>query len=104
METVGEATWAHSVRSLKPGGTLVVSGATSGDAPAAELTRVFFLQLSVVGSTMGTRSELERLAQFVVQQRIEPVIDTTLPLEQARDGFAKMAAGDLFGKVVFTVS
>ena len=53
---------------------------------------------------MGSRGELERLAQFVVQQRIEPVIDTTLPLAQARDGFARMAAGELFGKVVFTVS
>jgi NADPH:quinone reductase-like Zn-dependent oxidoreductase len=104
METVGAATWSHSVNSLKPGGTVVISGATSGDAPSrAELTRIFFKQLRVVGSTMGTRGELERLAQLVVQQRIEPVIDMTLPLEQARDGFAKMAAGDLFGKVVFTV-
>jgi NADPH:quinone reductase-like Zn-dependent oxidoreductase len=104
METVGAATWSHSVNSLKPGGTIVISGATSGDAPSkAELTKIFFKQLRVVGSTMGTRAELERLAQFVVQQGIEPVIDTTLPLEQAREGFAKMAAGDLFGKVVFTV-
>ena len=53
IETVGEATWAHSVRSLKPGGTLVVSGATTGQAPPAELGRVFFLQLSVIGSTMA---------------------------------------------------
>ena len=53
---------------------------------------------------MGTRQELERLAQFVVQQRIAPVVDSVMPLEQARDGFAKMAAGELFGKVVFTVS
>jgi NADPH:quinone reductase-like Zn-dependent oxidoreductase len=105
METVGAATWSHSVNSLKPGGTIVISGATSGDAPSkAELTKIFFKQLRVVGSTMGTRGELERLAQLVVQQGIEPVIDTVLPLEQARDGFAKMAAGDLFGKVVFTVS
>jgi NADPH:quinone reductase-like Zn-dependent oxidoreductase len=105
METVGAATWSHSINSLNPGGTIVISGATSGDAPAkAELTKIFFKQLRVIGSTMGTRRELERLAQFVVQQRIEPVIDTVLPLEQAREGFAKMAAGELFGKVVFTVS
>src|SRR6478672_8361351 len=98
METVGAATWSHSVNSLRPGGTIVISGATSGDAPSrAELTKIFFRQLRVVGSTMGTRGELERLAQFVVQQGIEPVIDTTLPLAQVRDGFAKMAAGDLFG-------
>jgi NADPH:quinone reductase-like Zn-dependent oxidoreductase len=105
METVGAATWSHSVKSLKPGGTVVISGATSGDAPPkAELTQIFFRQLRVIGSTMGTRLELERLAQFVSHRGIEPVVDTVLPLEQARDGFAKMASGDLFGKVVFTVS
>src|SRR5215469_13020252 len=58
METVGEATWAHSLRALKPGGAIVICGATSGSAPPADLSRVFFLQLSVVGSTMGTRDEL----------------------------------------------
>ena len=104
METVGAATWSHSVNSLNPGGTIVICGATSGDAPAkAELTKIFFKQLRVVGSTMGTRGELERLARFVAQHRIEPVVDSVLPLAQARDGFAKMAGGDLFGKVVFTV-
>jgi NADPH:quinone reductase-like Zn-dependent oxidoreductase len=102
METVGQATWAHSVRSLKPGGRIVISGATSGDAPAAELTRVFFTQLSVVGSTMGTRDQLGRLAGFCVQSGARPVIDRVLPLAQARDGFAAMIAGDHFGKIVFT--
>jgi len=105
METVGAATWSHSVKSLKPGGTVVISGATSGDAPPkAELTQVFFRQLRVVGSTMGTRAELERLASFVAGQGIEPVVDSMLPLAEARDGFARMASGDLFGKVVFTVA
>lgn len=105
METVGAATWSHSINSLNPGGTVVISGATSGDAPAkAELTKIFFKQLRVIGSTMGTRGDLERLAKFVVQQGIEPVVDTVLPLERAREGFAKMESGDLFGKVVFTVS
>ena len=105
METVGAATWSHSVNSLNPGGAIVISGATSGDAPAkAELTKIFFKQLRVLGSTMGTRSELERLAAFVTQQGIEPVVDSVMPLEQARDGFATMAGGDVFGKVVFTVS
>lgn len=104
METVGAATWSHSVNSLRPGGSIVISGATSGDAPAkAELTKIFFRQLRVVGSTMGTREELARLAQFVHQRRIEPVVDSVLPLAQARAGFEKMAAGELFGKIVFTV-
>jgi NADPH:quinone reductase-like Zn-dependent oxidoreductase len=105
METVGAATWSHSVNSLNPGGTIVISGATSGDAPAkAELTKIFFKQLRVVGSTMGTRLELERLARFVVQRGIEPVVDSVLPLADARTGFERMANGEVFGKVVFTVS
>ncbi|MCU1537411.1 MAG: Alcohol dehydrogenase zinc-binding domain protein [Humibacillus sp.] len=104
METVGAATWSHSVNALRPGGTIVISGATSGDAPAkAELTKIFFKQLRVVGSTMGTREELDRLARLVVQAGIEPVIDSVRPLSEARDGFARMVDGDVFGKVVFTV-
>ncbi len=102
MESVGEATWAHSLRALKPGGRIVVCGATSGAVPPADLNRVFFLQLSVVGSTMGTRDELERLATFLEQAGVRPRIDRIMPLAQARDGFAAMIAGDLFGKVVFT--
>jgi NADPH:quinone reductase-like Zn-dependent oxidoreductase len=101
METVGQATWAHSVRSLRPGGRIVICGATSGDAPPAELTRIFFTQLSVAGSTMGTRDQLGRLARFCEQTGVRPVIDQVLPLANARDGFAAMIAGDLFGKVVF---
>jgi NADPH:quinone reductase-like Zn-dependent oxidoreductase len=103
METIGEATWKHSVRSLKPGGTLVVSGATTGDSPPAELSRVFFLQLSVVGSTMGTREELERLIRLCVEKDVRPVIDRTLVLDQARDGFQAMLDGSFIGKIVFTI-
>jgi NADPH:quinone reductase-like Zn-dependent oxidoreductase len=102
MDTVGEATWAHSLRALRPGGRIVTCGATSGQAPSAELNRVFFLQLSVVGSTMGTRDQLGRLLRFCEQTGVRPRIDRTLPLTQAADGFAAMIAGDLFGKVVFT--
>jgi len=103
METTGAATWGHSIRALKPGGVLVVSGATTGDAPPAELTRVFFLQLSVIGSTMGTRDELERLMRFCVDGGVRPIIDRTLPLADAREGFARMLNGDVHGKIVFTV-
>ena len=103
METVGEATWAHSLRALRPGGRIVTCGATSGQTPPAELNRVFFLQLSVVGSTMGTRDQLDRLLRFCEQTGARPRIDRTLPLTQAADGFAAMISGDLFGKVVFTV-
>src|ERR687898_948533 len=100
LETVGEATWKHSLRSLKPGGTLVVSGGTSGFAPSAELQRVFFLQLSVIGSTMGTRDELTRLARLCETSGVRPHIDRVLPLSDARAGFAAMDAGDVFGKIV----
>jgi NADPH:quinone reductase-like Zn-dependent oxidoreductase len=103
VETVGEATWAHSIRSLKPGGTLVISGATTGDSPPAELARVFFLQLSVIGSTMGTREELARLIRFCVANDVRPVIDRTLPLRDARQGFQAMLDGSFVGKLVFTV-
>jgi NADPH:quinone reductase-like Zn-dependent oxidoreductase len=90
------------VTSLRPGGRIVVCGATSGPAPSAELTRVFFLQLSVVGSTMGTRDQLARLARFCASTGTRPVIDRVLPLTEARAGFAAMVDGDLFGKIVFT--
>ena len=103
METVGEATWSHSLKSLRPGGTVVISGATSGPNPSAtELNRIFFLQLRVIGSTMGTRDELERLVSFCRLTGVRPVVDSVLPLDQARDGFARMASGDLVGKIVFT--
>jgi NADPH:quinone reductase-like Zn-dependent oxidoreductase len=105
METVGAATWSHSVNSLNPGGTIVISGATSGDAPPkAELTKIFFRQLRVVGSTMGTQQELELLVRLVKDRGIEPVIDSVLPLRDAREGFARMLDGEVFGKVVLTTA
>lgn len=103
METVGRATWSHSVRALRPGGAIVISGTTSGPKlDDAELTRIFFLQLSVVGSTMGTRGELASLVNLLDATGARPLIDRTLPMTDAAAGFAAMADGDLFGKVVFT--
>jgi len=104
METVGAATWRHSMTSLRPGGTLVVSGMTSGAVPESpELTRLFFLQLRVQGSTMGTRDELAGLAEFLDLSGVRPVIDRVLPLAEARAGLAAMIDGELFGKVVLTL-
>lgn len=103
IETVGAATWSHSVNVLRPGGTIVIAGATSGDAPSkAELTKIFFRQLRVVGSTMGNRAELERLARLVHGTGIEPTIDSTYRLEDARDAFERLHSGLAFGKVVLT--
>ena len=103
LETVGEATWAHSLRALRPGGRIVISGATSGAMPPADLNRVFFLQLSVVGSTMGTKAELQDLIAFLQSSGVRPKIDRTIPLAQAADGLAAMASGDLVGKIVLEV-
>jgi NADPH:quinone reductase-like Zn-dependent oxidoreductase len=103
METTGAATWAHSIRSLKPGGTIVTCGATTGDSPPAELTRVYFLQLSIVGSTMGTRDELERLIGFCVERGVRPAIHATHQLADARHGFEALLAGEVVGKIVLTV-
>jgi NADPH:quinone reductase-like Zn-dependent oxidoreductase len=103
METVGRATWSHSIRALRPGGRIVISGTTSGpQLDDAELTRIFFLQLSVIGSTMGTRDELASLVAMLDATGTRPLIDRTLPMEKAGDGFAAMAEGDVFGKIVFT--
>jgi len=104
LETVGAATWSHSLKSLRPGGTVVVSGATSGPNPEeVGLNRIFFLQLRVHGSTMGTRHELERLTGFLEVTGVRPVIDRTLALDQAREGFEGLLSGDVFGKIVLTL-
>jgi len=102
IETVGEATWSHSLKALRPGGTVVVSGATSGPNPPADLARVYFLQLSVVGSTMGTRDELDALVSLLVDTGVRPTIDATFPLSEARSAFERLATGDVVGKLVLT--
>jgi len=99
---VGEATWSHSLKSLRPGGTLVVSGATSGPNPPADLARVYFLQLSVVGSTMGTLDELEALTRLVVDTGVRPTIEATYDLRGARTAFERLLSGDVVGKLVLT--
>jgi NADPH:quinone reductase-like Zn-dependent oxidoreductase len=101
METVGAATWSHSINALKPGGTLVISGATSGDNPAkAELTKIFFKPLRVIGSTMGTRDELMALTRMLVATGVRPLIDRTLSLTDVRQGFEALINGDVFGKII----
>ncbi|MCZ4498893.1 MAG: Zn-dependent oxidoreductase [Marmoricola sp.] len=103
METIGRATWSHSIRALRPGGAIVISGTTSGpNLDDAELTRIFFLQLRVIGSTMGSSSELASLITMLDATGVRPLIDRELPMESAPEGFAAMAGGDVFGKIVFT--
>jgi NADPH:quinone reductase-like Zn-dependent oxidoreductase len=100
METVGQATWAHSLRSLRPGGRVVISGATSGPNPPADLSRVFFLQLEVVGSTMGTRAELGDLIAFLRATGLRPRLDRTVALEEVGAALRDMADGNIVGKIV----
>ncbi len=102
LETVGKATWGHSMKSLRPGGTLVVSGATTGADPSADLNRLFFLQLRVIGSTMGTRDELAGLIGMLAATGVRPQVDEVIPLTDAHRGFERLAAGDVVGKVVLT--
>jgi NADPH:quinone reductase-like Zn-dependent oxidoreductase len=100
IETVGAATWDHSLKSLRPGGTIVVSGATTGPNPPADLNRVFFLQLSIVGSTMGTRDDLVALVEMLRSTGVRPVIDSVHPLSAIAEGFAAMERGEVLGKIV----
>jgi len=104
FETVGEATWGHSLRALKPGGVIVCSGSTSGPNPPADLQRVFFLQLRVIGSTMGSLDELRDMLAFVDTAGIVPEVGLELPMEQAGDGFQAMLDGKTAGKIVFSRS
>lgn len=100
LESVGQATWAHSIRSVRPGGSVLVCGATSGDAPPAELTRIFFQEIRVQGVTMGSREDLGALARFCARTGVRPVIDTEVPLAKAAEGLARLDEGGQFGKVV----
>ncbi|MGH3843580.1 MAG: zinc-binding dehydrogenase [Pseudonocardiaceae bacterium] len=102
FETIGKATWSHSAKALKPGGVIVCSGATTGDADHAELQRLFFLQLRMIGSTMGTRDELRDLLSFLDITGLHPHIGAKLPMSDARQAFESMLNGHTPGKIVFT--
>lgn len=102
LDTVGEATWRHSLRSVQAGGVIVCAGATSGPNPPADLRRVFYRQLRIVGSMMGTRRELTQLIRMLGDTGLRPVIDATYPLAEAHAAYRQMNAGELFGKIVLT--
>jgi NADPH:quinone reductase-like Zn-dependent oxidoreductase len=100
VETVGEATFEHSMKSAKMGGRIVVSGATSGHLPQVNLRRVFALQLEILGTSMGTPDELADLMALLARTGIRPVIDSVVPFSEARKAFELLHSGDVFGKVV----
>ena len=103
IETVGAATWAASLRALRPGGTLVVAGATTGADPPAELSRVFWRGLTIAGSTLGTLGQLEDLCAFIERTGARPALDSSLPLERAPEAFARLADGEAVGKIALTM-
>ena len=100
VETVGRATWAHSAASVRPGGTIAVAGATTGDADAAQLTRIFFQEIRVQGVTMGSRDDLAALLAFLGTHDLRPTIALEVPLTDTARGIGLMAEGTHFGKVV----
>lgn len=104
METVGSATWTHSLRALRPGGRIITSGATTGSDVPLQLPRVFYRQIAVIGSTSATRYETLRMLRFMEAADLRPVIDSVFPLERLRDAFARMEAPDRFGNVVVEVA
>ncbi len=100
VDSVGQETWDRSLRALAKGGRLVTCGATSGYKADTDLRYVFSRGLSILGSTMGSRAELLRVAEFVAARRLKPVIDRVLPLDRVAEGHRAMADRALFGKVI----
>jgi NADPH:quinone reductase-like Zn-dependent oxidoreductase len=103
VESVGEATWATSLQAAAPGGRITVCGATSGPNPPAALHRVWWKQLSILGSTMGTREDFAGAYELVASGRARPVVDTVLPLEEIRTAHERLEAGEQLGKIVLTI-
>lgn len=103
IESVGEPTWGTSLRSVRQGGAVVVAGATGGPNPPADLSRIFWRQLRILGSTMGSLPEFERMLRFIDTRGIKPVIDATYSLADVRRAFDRIASGDHFGKLVITI-
>jgi NADPH:quinone reductase-like Zn-dependent oxidoreductase len=103
LEHVGEATWQTSLQSARAGGRIAVCGATTGPNPPAALHRIWWKQLTIYGSTMGTKSDFEGAYELVKSGRAKPVIDSVLPLEEARAAHERMEAAEQFGKIVLTI-
>lgn len=104
VETIGEATWSHSLKALRPGGTVVICGATSGPNANADLGRVFYQQLSIIGSTGCTVTELRGLLRLMETAGLRPKIEHTVSLENIREGFELLMAGANRGKIAVKVS
>ena len=102
VEHVGAATWEESMKSLKPGGTIVTCGATTGPEVSFDLRFLFSRQLSFLGSYMGTMGELYEVLGHVFAGRLKPVVDRIFPLKEARSAHEYMEKSQMFGKIVLT--
>jgi len=100
VEHVGAATWEESMKSLKPGGTIVTCGATTGSNAAFDLRFLFARQLSILGSYMGTMGELHEVLSHVFAGRLKAVVDRTFPLQDARAAHEYLESSQMFGKIV----
>jgi NADPH:quinone reductase-like Zn-dependent oxidoreductase len=103
LEHVGEATWQTSLRAARAGGRIAVCGATSGPNPPAALHRIWWKQLTIYGSTMGTREDFEAAYDLVRSGRAKPVVDSVFPLAEAQAAHERMEAAEQFGKIVLTI-
>jgi NADPH:quinone reductase-like Zn-dependent oxidoreductase len=103
VESVGEATWQRTLQAAAQGGRVTVCGATSGPNPPAALHRVWWKQLSIFGSTMGTKKDFEGAYELVKSGRAKPIVDEVFPLSEARAAHERMEAGDQLGKIVLTI-
>jgi NADPH:quinone reductase-like Zn-dependent oxidoreductase len=103
VEHVGPATWDESVKSLKPAGTLVTCGATTGPQAALDLRFVYSRQLSILGSYMGTMGELYEVLGHVFAGRLKPVVDRVFPLKEVRAAHEHMEKSEMFGKIVLNL-
>jgi NADPH:quinone reductase-like Zn-dependent oxidoreductase len=103
IENVGEAVWSAALKSLVRGGRIVTCGATSGDAPSADLRRLFIRQLQVFGSTLGTRDEFAHLLEAAARGRFRPVIDSRYRVDEVHAALDRLESGQQFGKVGITL-
>jgi NADPH:quinone reductase-like Zn-dependent oxidoreductase len=103
VEHVGEATWRRTLQAVRSAGRITVCGATSGTNPPAELHRIWWKQLTIYGSTMGTRQDFDGVYDLVASGKARPLIDEVFPLSEARAAHERMEAREQLGKIVLTI-
>jgi len=103
VDSVGEATWIQSLKATAKGGRIITCGATSGPNPTEEIRLIFWRQLSIIGSTMGSREDWRQLVAAVVSHKLQPIVDTVLPLADGSEAYERMEKAEQFGKIVLSV-